>query len=36
MNGKLYSQTCPHCGITEAAGAYCTRCLARTERLTAA
>jgi methionyl-tRNA synthetase len=24
-------QTCPHCGITEAGGAYCTRCLARTE-----
>lgn len=28
---KLLDQTCPHCAITEAAGAYCTRCTRRTE-----
>ena len=27
--GRL-DQTCPHCGITEAAGAYCTSCLTPT------
>jgi hypothetical protein len=29
QRGSL-SQVCPKCGITEAAGAYCTSCLTRT------
>ena len=29
QQGRL-SQVCPKCGITEAAGGYCTACLART------